>query len=98
MLTSFVNNSISLQGPRAGLDELEKWIFLTLSELVPVESLLHTVQTGSGVHLASYAVGTGALSARVNRAGCETDRSPPTSDEVKKMWIYVSTPQYVFLA
>jgi hypothetical protein len=26
------------------------------------------------------------------------DHSPPTSAEVKKMWIYTSTPPYVFMA
>jgi hypothetical protein len=31
LLTSFVNNKISLQGPRAGLDEMKKWKFLTPS-------------------------------------------------------------------
>jgi hypothetical protein len=30
--------------------------------------------------------------------GREADHSPPTSAEVKKMWIYTSTPQYVFMA
>jgi hypothetical protein len=29
---------------------------------------------------------------RVKRPGRETDHSPPTSAEVKKMWIYTSTP------
>jgi hypothetical protein len=29
------------------------------------------------------------------RQGRETDHSPPTSAEVKKMWIYTSTPLYV---
>jgi hypothetical protein len=30
--------------------------------------------------------------------GREADHSPPTSAEVKKMWIYTSTPLYVFTA
>jgi hypothetical protein len=34
----------------------------------------------------------------VKRQGRETDHSPPTSAEVKKMWIYTSTPPYVFMA
>jgi hypothetical protein len=34
----------------------------------------------------------GALSTGVNRPGREADHSPPTSAEVKKMWIYTSTP------
>jgi hypothetical protein len=29
---------------------------------------------------------------------CEADHSPPTSAEVKQMWIYTSTPTYAFMA
>jgi hypothetical protein len=32
------------------------------------------------------------------RQGREADHSPPTSAEVKKMWIYTSTSLYVFMA
>jgi hypothetical protein len=39
----------------------------------------------------------GALSPRIKRPGREPDHSPPTSVEVKKMWIYRSTPPYVFM-
>jgi hypothetical protein len=28
----------------------------------------------------------------------EADHSPPASAEVKKMWIYTSTPPYAFMA
>jgi hypothetical protein len=31
-------------------------------------------------------------------AGHEADHSPPTSAEVKKIWIYTSTPPYAFMA
>jgi hypothetical protein len=34
----------------------------------------------------------------VKQQGREADHSPPTSSEVKKMWIYTSTPQYTFMA
>jgi hypothetical protein len=40
----------------------------------------------------------GALSLAVKRLRCEADPSPPTSAEVKKMWIYTSTPPYAFMA
>jgi hypothetical protein len=40
----------------------------------------------------------GALSPRVKRMGREDNHSPPTSAEVKKTWIYTSTPPYVFMA
>jgi hypothetical protein len=39
-----------------------------------------------------------ALSPGVKRLGREADHSPPTSAEVKKMWIYTSTPPYAFTA
>jgi hypothetical protein len=59
-------------------------------------SLLHVVQTGSGVHPTSYPMGMGALFPGVKRPGREADRSPPASAEVKNTWIYTSTPPYVF--
>jgi hypothetical protein len=34
----------------------------------------------------------------VKRPRREVDHSPPTSAEVKKMWIYTSTPPYTFTA
>jgi hypothetical protein len=40
----------------------------------------------------------GALSLTVKRPGREVDHSPPTSAEVKKVWIYTSIPPYVFMA
>jgi hypothetical protein len=40
----------------------------------------------------------GALSPGVNRQGREADFSLPTGAEVKKTWIYTSTPPYVFMA
>jgi hypothetical protein len=39
----------------------------------------------------------GLFPREVKRPGRETDHSPPASDEVKKMWIYTSTPLYAFM-
>jgi hypothetical protein len=39
----------------------------------------------------------GALSPGAKRPGREVDQSPSTSAEVKKMFIYISTPPYVFM-
>jgi hypothetical protein len=63
-----------------------------------VKNFLHVVQTGSGVHPASYPIGIGALSLGVKRAGREAYHSPPTSSEVKKTRVYTSTLPYVFMA
>jgi hypothetical protein len=41
---------------------------------------------------------SGALSLEVKRQGREADHSPLTSAEVKKTWIYTSTPSYAFMA
>jgi hypothetical protein len=41
---------------------------------------------------------TGALSPGVKRPGRDADHLPPVSAEVKKIWIYTSTPPYVFMA
>jgi hypothetical protein len=38
------------------------------------------------------------LSRGVRREGREADHSSPSSAEVKNVWTYTSTPQYVFLA
>jgi hypothetical protein len=70
------------------------WFFFLLHSTEQKFSLLHIVQTGSGVHPTFYKMGT----AGVKRQGREADHSPPTSAEVKKMWIYTSTPLYVFMA
>jgi hypothetical protein len=39
----------------------------------------------------------GPLSPGVKWPGLESDHSPPTSAEVKKTWIYTSTPPYAFM-
>jgi hypothetical protein len=40
----------------------------------------------------------GALSSGIKWQGREADHSPPTSAQVKKMWIHPPTPQYAFIA
>jgi hypothetical protein len=41
---------------------------------------------------------TGDLSPGLKRPGREADHLPPASAEVKKTWIYTSTPPYAFMA
>jgi hypothetical protein len=41
-------------------------------------------------------MGNGGSFLVVKMPGREADLSPPTSAEVKKMWIYISTPPYAF--
>jgi hypothetical protein len=40
---------------------------------------------------------SGALSLEVQRPGREADHSLPTTVEVKKTWVYTSTPPYVYM-
>jgi hypothetical protein len=42
-------------------------------------------------------MGNRALSLGVKWPGRETDRSSPSSAEVKNSWSYTSTPQYIFM-
>jgi hypothetical protein len=39
----------------------------------------------------------GVLSPGIKRPRREADHSPPTSAEVKKTWVYTSTPPYAFM-
>jgi hypothetical protein len=56
-------------------------------------SLLHVIQTGSGIQPTSCPTGTaGSLPEGVKRLGSEADHSPPTIAEIKKMWVYTCTP------
>jgi hypothetical protein len=45
-----------------------------------------------------YSLGTGGSFSGVKRQEREADHSLSPSAEVKKMWIYTSTPLYVFMA
>jgi len=60
--------------------------------------LHHHVQTSSGAHPVSYAMGASCSFPRVKWPGCENDHAPPYSTEVKNEWSFTSTPQYVFMA
>jgi hypothetical protein len=60
-------------------------------------SLYHCVQTGSGVHSASYPVCTRGYFLEVKWTGREADDSPLSSAEIKNAWSYTSIPQYAFI-
>jgi hypothetical protein len=56
-------------------------------------SLHHRVQNGSGVHPASYPMGTRGSFPGVKRPGRESDHSPPSSAEVKELVeLYLHSP------
>jgi hypothetical protein len=62
------------------------------------------VQVGSGIFSTSSRPALGPTQPPiqwipvVKRPGRDGDCSPSTSAEVKKMWIYTSTPAYAFMA
>jgi hypothetical protein len=60
--------------------------------------LLHSVNTGSETHPASYTMGIGGPSPEVKRQGRETDHSSPSGTEVKNGGVNTSTPPHVFMA
>jgi hypothetical protein len=55
-------------------------------------SLLHSVQTASGIHPASYLMVTGDLSPRVMQPGREADYWTPLSAEFKNGGFILSLP------
>ena len=65
--------------------------------MVKFSKILQRIWNGSGVHPASYSVGTGSFSLRVDWLGCETDFSLPANKEFKNEWRYISTPLYAFM-
>jgi hypothetical protein len=60
-------------------------------------SVIFVVQTGSGVHLASFPMGTGGFLPGVKSPGRKADHSPSTSAEIKNTWTYTSIPLYSFM-
>jgi len=58
---------------------------------------LQGIWNGSGVHTASYSIGTGTFSLGVDWLGCETDFSLPPNKEFKNEWRYISIPLYAFM-
>jgi len=61
-------------------------------------SLRHRLQTGSGAHTTSYAMGTRGFFPWVKLPGRKADHSPPYSAEDKNAWTHISTPLYAFMA
>jgi hypothetical protein len=77
---------------------LQNCIFSRQRVLLTWFTVAGLINNWTGVHPTSYKMGTGGPFPGVKRQGREADHSPPTSAEVKKMWIYTSTPPYVFMA
>jgi hypothetical protein len=69
-----------LRGRSSSPGRVKNFLFLTSSAppMGPTQSPIQWV--------------TGGSSPGVKRPGREADHSPPTSVDVKKMWIYTSTP------
>jgi hypothetical protein len=63
-----------------------------------VKNFHFSILSRSALGSPSYKMGTEGSFPGVKRQGREADHSPPTSAEMKKMWIYTSTPLHVFMA
>jgi hypothetical protein len=83
---------------RRAVGELMNWGSEFQSRYGKDFSPLHVIQTSSEAHPASYPMGTGGSFLGVPQPGREADHSPPTSAEAKNIWIYTSTPPYIFTA
>jgi hypothetical protein len=55
-------------------------------------SLLHSVQTSSGIHPASYPIGTGDSFSEVKVGGAQSSPFTSTSHRGQECWSYMSIP------
>jgi hypothetical protein len=62
---------------------------------VPVVKNFHSSIFRPALGLTQPPIHSVPVALRVNWQGREADHSPPSSAEVKKTWIYTSTPPYV---
>jgi hypothetical protein len=77
----------------------EKWpTSWSLSPGRVKNDLFLTSSRPSGVHPASYPKGTEGSISRGKRPVLEANYSPVSVDDIKKTWIYTSTPQYDYMA
>jgi hypothetical protein len=70
---------------RRGGTELKSWCGQEFS-------FLHVVKTNYGTHPASYTVGTGGISPRVNRLGCKADHLVQLLPRPKNVYLYLQSP------
>jgi hypothetical protein len=103
-LSTYISNLYIHQSPRDSIVGIATGYGLGergVRVRVPVGSRIFTspiMQTGFGAHPTSYTMGTGGSFPGLKRPGREADHSPPANAEIKKMWIYTSTPPYIFMA
>jgi hypothetical protein len=86
----FRNNSVGI-ATGYGLDDRRVGVWVPVGSRIFSSPRLPDLLWGP-----QWVPGTPSLG--VKRPGCEADHSAPTSAEVKKIWIYISTPPYAFMA
>jgi hypothetical protein len=70
------NSSVSIV-TRLRIGRLENWVLFPAGTRDFSE--LHSIQTGTGAHPASYPIGTGGSFPGIERSGHEANHSPPSS-------------------
>jgi hypothetical protein len=60
--------------------------------------IIHSLETGSGVHPGSYPMGNVAFFSGFKRPEREANHSPPFSTEITITCISISSPSFVFMA
>jgi hypothetical protein len=74
---------------------MDGWLSYQLSNREAGLYPSYSVHIDSKAHTAPYPMCIGVLSLRVQRTGCEADRSPSHIAEAKKEHTYTSTPPHV---
>jgi uncharacterized membrane protein len=97
-LTLINNSTNSKNAQRYSTGLRAWWLEVRVLAGAGIFSLHHWVRPCSGVHTASYPMGTSGSFPGVRRPGCEADHSPPSSSRAKSAWSYTSSPQYAFMA
>jgi hypothetical protein len=75
----------------------ENWVASNGIEFLAESREFHSVRTNTRAHAVSSLMGIGAYFPEDKGGRSEGGYTLPTSGKVKKVWVYASTPPYVFM-